>query len=163
MATGLRVDAIFTSPLGRAQRTAEIISAAIGVEAISLPELAEIHHGVIAGLCYADIQRDHPDVIEGRRKDKYHYRFPGGESYADADTRARAALAALARSGSRYPLIVSHEMIGRMLLRNLLSQDVHEALQWQHPHNVIYGVDVRAGTVDRIQQEGLTLVWPREA
>jgi broad specificity phosphatase PhoE len=54
------------------------------------------------------------------------------------------ALTKIAASGSRNPLIVSHEMIGRMLLRNLLDIDAAAALATSQPHDVVYQVDVPA-------------------
>lgn len=54
--------------------------------------------------------------MSGRQQDKYHWRFPGGESYADADHRAARALGQIAGQRVRRALIVSHEMIGRLLM-----------------------------------------------
>jgi broad specificity phosphatase PhoE len=134
------VDAIFTSPLGRAHTTATIIAATTGVPVTVLDELAEVHHGSFAGLTNADIATRHPSAAQERAANKYHWRFPNGESYADADRRAAAALGAITGRAAR-PLIVSHEMIGRMLLRNLLEEEPAEALRRDQPHDVIYVVN----------------------
>jgi broad specificity phosphatase PhoE len=133
------VDAIFTSPLGRAATTAQIIAEVTGLHVTVVDDLAEVHHGDFAGLTNADITRRHPHAARERAEDKYHWRFPNGESYADADHRANKALRTIAEQ-ARNPLIVSHEMIGRMLLRNLLAEDPHEALRRNQPHDVIYAV-----------------------
>jgi broad specificity phosphatase PhoE len=76
--------------------------------------------------------------------DKYHWTFPGGESYADADIRAGDALARIGRHPKRRPLVVSHEMIGRMLQRHLLGLDPHQVLTQTHPNDVIYQIDPNA-------------------
>jgi len=133
------LDAIFTSPLGRAATTAAVIAEAVGLPVTVVDELAEVHHGDFAGLTNADIAERHPTAARERAQDKYHWRFPNGESYADADLRAAKALAFVAQQ-SRTPLIVSHEMIGRMLLRNLLDEDPADALRRDQPHDVIYVV-----------------------
>jgi len=138
--TGFDLDAIFTSPLGRASTTAAIIAEAVGLPVTVVDELAEVHHGDFTGLTNADIALRHPNAARERAKDKYNWRFPNGESYADADFRAAKALALIAQQ-SRKPLIVSHEMIGRMLLRNLLAEEPAEALRRNQPHDVIYIVD----------------------
>lgn len=65
----------------------------------------------------AEIEARWPGEVAVRERDKYFYRFPGGESYADADDRARRALVGVARTGTRRPLLVAHEMVGRTLLR----------------------------------------------
>jgi broad specificity phosphatase PhoE len=131
------IDAIFTSPLGRALTTATIIGDEIGLPVTVVDDLAEVHHGDFAGLTNDDIARLHPNAARERAKDKYHWRFPNGESYADADRRVATALKAIT---TRKPLIVSHEMIGRMLLRNLLAEDLTETLRRNHPHDQIYVV-----------------------
>jgi probable phosphoglycerate mutase len=136
---GTDLDGIFTSPLGRAATTAAVIGAATGLRVTVVDELAEVHHGDFAGLTNADIAARHPAAARERARDKYHWRFPNGESYADADHRAAAALRLVARA-ARQPLIVSHEMIGRMLLRNLLAEEPAEALRRDQPHDVIYVV-----------------------
>lgn len=137
---GADVEAIFTSPLGRANTTARIIAEAAGLPVTVMSDLAEVHHGSFAGLTNADIATRHASSARERARDKYHWRFPEGESYADADDRAAAALRAIADVAHR-PLIVSHEMIGRMLLRNLLGEEPAEALRRNQPHEVVYVVD----------------------
>ena len=129
------IDAVFTSPLGRAATTATIIGNALGLPVTMVDDLAEVHHGDFAGLTNADIEALHPTAARSRAQDKYHWRFPNGESYADADRRAATALRTITTQNS---LIVSHEMIGRMLLRNLLAEHPTEALRRNHPHNQIY-------------------------
>jgi broad specificity phosphatase PhoE len=138
---GHAVDAVFSSPLGRALTTSQIIGEALGLPVNVLGQLSEVHHGSFAGLTNADIERSHPGEMARRAGDKYRWAFPGGESYADADERAGAALAAVAATASRRPLLVSHEMIGKMLLRHLLGLEPQEALARAHPHDTIYEVD----------------------
>jgi len=109
---------------------------------MTVPELAEVDHGQMAGLISSDIERLFPGELGRRDSDKYHWRFPGGESYADADQRSATALARIARSGARRPLVISHEMIGRMLRRHLVGADPVTALSWNQPHDVVYRIDV---------------------
>lgn len=152
---GHGVDAVFTSPLGRAVSTAEIFGRALGAAVVVVEELAEVHHGRFAGLTDGEIERRHPGEWGRRAQDKYHWRFPGGESYADADRRAAAALALVDRHRADRPLIVSHEMIGRMLLRQLLDLDSRDALGRRHPHDVVYEVDPRTRSVRELLSSGL--------
>ena len=105
-----------------------------------LGELSEVDHGEFAGLTRAEIKSAYPGQLDARDRDKYGYRFPGGESYADADLRARRALALVADSGARRPLLVSHEMIGRMLLKNLAGLSGEDALRLNQPWDVVYRV-----------------------
>jgi probable phosphoglycerate mutase len=148
---GHAVDTVFTSPLGRAVTTAEIFARALGAAIVVVDDLAEVHHGRFAGLTDGEIERRYLREWGCRARNKYHWRFPGGESYADADRRAAAALALIGRHPADRPLIVSHEMIGRMLLHHLLDLAPRDALSRRHPHDVVYEVDPRAGSLRELR------------
>jgi broad specificity phosphatase PhoE len=145
------IDAIFSSPIGRALTTAQLYADALGLTVVVVDELAEIHHGDTAGLRADEIEEAFPGALAARAADKYRWCFPGGESYADGDVRAAAALRVLTSSGAERPLVVSHEMIERMLLRHLLDLSPAEALAYGHPHGVVYRVDVAARSLDEIR------------
>jgi broad specificity phosphatase PhoE len=139
---GCSIDGVFSSPLGRAQASAQLYAETLGWTVVTVDELTEIHHGSMAGLRREEIAAAFPGEMERRADDKYLWRFPEGESYAEGDVRAGAALRVVGDSGVRRPLLVSHEMIGRMLLRNLLDLAPDDALAGAHPHGVAYRIDV---------------------
>jgi broad specificity phosphatase PhoE len=141
LAAGEGIDAIFASPLGRAATTALIVAEGLGQSVIALDELAEIDQGEFAGLTTEQIRATHPGALEARAKNQYRWRFPGGESYADGDVRAGLALACIDRTQAERALIISHEMISRMLLRRLLDLTPEDALTYELPHDVVYGID----------------------
>ncbi|MFI6808219.1 histidine phosphatase family protein [Streptomyces luteogriseus] len=143
------VDAIFASPLERARTSAEVFATALGLTVQLLDDLSEVDHGEWSGLTDGEIESGWPGEVAVRERDKYSYRFPGGESYADADSRAGRALASIARTGVRRPLLVSHEMIGRMLLKHLGRLDREAALRLSHPSDVVYCVGA-AGQISRL-------------
>lgn len=147
--TGERIDAVFASPLGRAHRTATIIASRLGLTVQVVDDLAEIDHGLWSGLTSAEIDARWPGQLGVRAENKYAFRFPEGESYADGEVRAERALAEIERSGVQRPLLVSHEMIGRMLLRRL---GVPDALGMRQPSDVVYRV--RTGVVERLMGSG---------
>ena len=104
----------------------------------------------MAGMTNEEIERAFPGELARRSRDKYQWRFPNGESYADADLRAASALRQVAESGRSRPLVVTHEMIARMLLRNLLALEPKEAFTLGLLHSVIYRVHVESKTVIEI-------------
>jgi len=142
------VDALFSSPLKRARTSAAAFAAVLRIPVRVLDELIEVDHGELSGLTRAEVAASWPGLDEARARDKYFYRFPGGESYADADARAGRALARIAGSGVRAPLLVSHEMIGRMLLKNLAGLDSVQALRLSHPSDVVYKVRPALARID---------------
>jgi broad specificity phosphatase PhoE len=147
----LPIDGIFSSPLGRSMASARMYAEALGLTVVMVDELAEIHHGAMAGLSRDEIDAAFPGQMSRRAADKYRWRFPEGESYADGDGRAAAALRLVECSGAVRPLLVSHEMVGRMLLRNLLGLTPDEALARGHPHGVVYRIDVAAKSLEEIR------------
>lgn len=147
------VDAIFSSPLPRCLHTSAIYGDHIGVPVTVIDDLAEVHHGAFAGLTNEEIEERHPGELARRTRDKYRWAFPRGESYADADRRAGHALADPRLRAAARPLIVSHEMIGRMLQRHLLDLDRDEALTSKHPQDVVFSLRPGLRTRETITAE----------
>lgn len=143
LARSCALDAIWCSPIGRAARTAELVGDAIGVRPTIVDGLAEIDHGAFAGLTNADIEAVAPGAFHARSADKYAWRFPDGESYADAHARAGVTLDVLAGMDGSRPLIVTHQMYARALLMHLLSVPADAALELSVEHGTIWHVDLR--------------------
>jgi len=152
IADHVKVDAIFTSPLGRAAATAARCGDRTGLPVQIIEELAELDHGRMAGLTVEQAEIHFPGEWARRRNDKYGWRFPGGESYADADLRAAHAVSRV--SGQRA-LVVAHEMIGRMVARHLLSISPSEALLRSQPNEVVYRIDTRTGVEQELRTTDL--------
>lgn len=138
---------VCTSPLGRALQTAAIVADRLGADVVEIPELAEVHHGELAGMTWEEIDELHPTAREERAANRWGWAFPGGESYAQARGRARKALSACGWASEGVPLLVSHEMIGRMLRAELRGLDASTALGLRHPHGVVFEID---GTSERM-------------
>jgi broad specificity phosphatase PhoE len=143
----LDVDAIVSSPLGRAWQSAQTIDAVLGLGIQSESGLSEIDHGELAGLTDDEIEKSNPGLLAERRSHLYDWRFPGGESYSDGDCRAAAALRRIEATPARRPVLVTHEMIARMLLRNLLGLDTEDALGRSFAQGVVYQVILSSHTL----------------
>ena len=116
------VDAIYTSPLGRAATTASIVAAVLELPVRTVDLAREIDHGAFSGLTNAEIEACYPGVLAQRAADKYTWTFPDGESYADASRRADRLVEVLVATPSKSPLVVTHEMFARMLVRGCLTR-----------------------------------------
>lgn len=152
------VDLVATSPLPRAKATAAIVAAVLDVPIIEVTELAETDFGDLTGLTTAQVEEQFPGVLEERQQDLYQWRYPGGESYEDVHHRSQVALSVIAAFLPKRVLIVSHEMIGRMLLKSLLALSADDALRTVQRHDVVYRVDVGTKSVERISTRGDRLV-----
>jgi broad specificity phosphatase PhoE len=101
------VRAVWTSPLLRARRTAEVVGAALGLEPMVLPELVESARGRWEGRAVADIARESPDLHRAFVGGDPSFAFPGGESLREQAERTARALAVVA-GGPLPALVVAH-------------------------------------------------------
>lgn len=111
--------AFIASPLIRAIETLEIVRAAMALPAKRYAiddRLIEIDLGAWNGKTHDEVAAEDPGVHERREKEKWAFRTPGGESYAEAAARVRNFLAAL----DRPAVIAGHGASGRILRAYLL-------------------------------------------
>ena len=101
------VAGVWSSRLLRARETAEIVAASLGLEVVVDERLAESHRGDWEGRLVADLERSEPEAWAAWRRGGAEFRFPGGESLAEHQTRALAALDAV-RAGPMPALVVCH-------------------------------------------------------
>lgn len=138
---GRGITTVCTSPLGRTLRTALIIAARIDAEVVEVPGLAEVDHGEMAGLTWGEIDERFPTAREERAGNRYGWAFPRGESYAQARARARQALSSCGWASTGAPVLVTHEMLGRMIRAELGGLEPASALSLRHPHDVVFEID----------------------
>jgi probable phosphoglycerate mutase len=123
--------AVYSSPLLRARSTAEILAAPHGLPVQILPGLRTMDFGQWAGRRHADVARDWPDLYAAWRRDPQVVQTPGGESVADLQQRALAAVRDVA--GRHAPgdtlLLVTHQAVTRLLACGLL--ELPNAAYWQ--------------------------------
>jgi probable phosphoglycerate mutase len=118
-AAGGGVDAVWTSPLGRARETAESIAGRLGLPVRVSDALCEIDFGAWTGQAF-DALRDDP---RWRRWNEARgsERPPGGESMTEAQTRAAAEVE---RARAEHPdgrvVLVSHSDVIKAVLAGVL-------------------------------------------
>jgi len=96
------VDALYVSPLARAQQTAEPIAKLTGLSPVTLDELAEIHVP-LAGLSQTDV--DSYFRRASQRPLREHWEgWPGGESFRDFHTRVNRGMAGILSRHGVEPL-----------------------------------------------------------
>jgi probable phosphoglycerate mutase len=118
-ALGATVTAVWTSDLGRARETGEIIAAALGLPAPTVdPELRERQYGVFEGLTRAECEGQHPDAW--RDWVAQIGAPPGGEPRAEAAARLGRALTRIAATGDAEVVVVSHGGVMRLWLMEVV-------------------------------------------
>ncbi|XP_007247770.3 6-phosphofructo-2-kinase/fructose-2,6-bisphosphatase 2 isoform X3 [Astyanax mexicanus] len=111
---------VWTSQLRRTIQTAE----ALGVPYEQWKILNEIDAGVCEEMTYDMIQSTFPEEFALRDQDKYHYRYPGGESYQDLVQRLEPVIMELERQGN--VLVVCHQAVMRCLLAYFLDKSADD-------------------------------------
>ena len=132
---------VWTSTLQRTVATA----VSIGQEIQALRALNEIDAGVCDGLTYEEIKDRMPDEFAARAGNKFRYRYPRGESYADVIQRLEPVIVEL--EGLRSPvLIVGHQAVLRALYGYLMGKPQEECPYLSVPlHTVIQLTPTESG------------------
>lgn len=110
------IDAIYSSDLGRAERTSSMIAEELGRDVQIEPRLRERKLGILEGYTREDFFSDYPAEAERFFSRDPNYEVPGGESSRQVYERATACLADLARRHrGQMILAVAHGGILRSL------------------------------------------------
>lgn len=130
LAQGLGVRRIVASPLGRALTTARRMADACGATIETHDALVELSFGECSQMTREEYVARFPTLRAERKRARWTTRWPGGESYADAEARLRAWLDAAGAPWSDPPTaIVTHQSVGRALVRVLTGCPEEEALE----------------------------------
>ena len=106
---GERFDALYSSDLGRAMQTAEIIAEGTGLETIPEPRLRERNLGIMQGMTSAEFGAKHPDEHAAFGSGDSDYCVPDGESARQRHQRTVGCVEEIAsRHGGQRVLIVTH-------------------------------------------------------
>jgi probable phosphoglycerate mutase len=107
---------IFTSPLKRTKKTAEILAEELGVPLYEDERIIEIDHGVWSGLKIEEVQQKFPEMYETWLKTPWNVKFPQGESLEEVYKRVKDFLNFLKEEhGNENIAIVSHTVPIRTL------------------------------------------------
>lgn len=115
-----KIERLYASPLGRAWKTAEVISEEIGRERRSEDRLMECGFGICEGMTLEEIEQAYPGKPAWRDADKWNRCYPEAESYGQVFERVGtfaedSLMPALEPNG---PVIctVAHDMVNRCLV-----------------------------------------------
>lgn len=100
---------VWTSTLRRTQQTARFLP----FRQLQWKALDELDAGMCDGMTYKDIEREYPEDFKARDRDKFHYRYRGGESYQDVVARLEPIIMELERQDDI--LIVTHQAVLRCI------------------------------------------------
>ncbi|XP_037529686.1 6-phosphofructo-2-kinase/fructose-2,6-bisphosphatase isoform X3 [Rhipicephalus sanguineus] len=139
---------VWTSQLKRTIQTA----AGIDAPQERWKALNEIDAGICEEMTYEEIQEKYPEEFAARDQDKFHYRYPRGESYEDLVARLEPVIMELERQEN--VLVVAHQAVLRCLLAYFLDKNSEELPYLRVPlHSIIkltpmaYGCEMKKFSV----------------
>jgi probable phosphoglycerate mutase len=136
----LGIEELYSSPLGRARESAAIINRQLSLPIRCDSRIKEWDCGDWSGELYEDVQTKWADQWAAYQADRFHYRGPNCENYPDMIARVQPFLDELLRSAARSIAVVSHGMIGRVMVSTLLGYDEPAMLGFHQPNDVLYRV-----------------------
>ena len=115
------VDALYSSPLGRALETARLIGEAVGLTPVVDHRLAELNYGEWEGRTFDEIKSAAPAIYDAWDADPANLSPPGGESGVHLVERVTPFLADVAQ---RHPrgnvVVVCHKTVCRLVACHLM-------------------------------------------
>ena len=139
------LEALVASPLDRARQTAEIISDYVGLPIAYDERIVEWDCGDWSGHLRSDVMARWAEEYAAFLADPFHYRGPNCENYPDMFERARPFTDELLGTNAGTIAVVSHGMIGKVMIALLLGLDEKETLAIYQPNDVVFRVDVGSG------------------
>jgi len=120
------IELIFTSPSKRTLETSkEIKKFHPKAEIIIDNDLKELDFGILEGLTDQEIQEKYKEIWGAREKDKFDYKIPEGESYAETEVRALRVLNKIMKT-KKDAVIVAHATINKLFFKKLLKKSLKE-------------------------------------
>lgn len=129
------INAMFSSPLGRAQQTTDILRSRASYPPVQFDDrLQEVSVGSWDGLTHIDIDAQWPGLFDGTSPFDWFFRSPDGEPYDVAAERVLAWLSGL----DGTIIAVSHGLLSRIIRGIYLGLPQEQALQLPVPQDVIW-------------------------
>ena len=119
-----KIDAVYSSPLQRAVKTAAAIAGFHNLDVNVIDNLNDIDCGEWQGLTLHEVKEQYEELYQDWLDTPEQVRLPGGESLAEVRSRALPFVQdAAIRSGEGKIVLVSHRVVNKVLICALLGLD----------------------------------------
>lgn len=145
---GLEIDYMVASPLDRTRQTAEIINSYLELEINYDERIMEWDCGDWSGEMWDQVGEKWPEEFSAWQADQYNYRGPNCENYPDMVERAKPFLEELHNLDFNRIAVVSHGMIGRVMVATLLAMSPDEMFSFSQSNDTIFHLTLRNENYD---------------
>ena len=119
----LKIDAIYSSPLKRALKTAEIIVGYHKLDVEIAPGLIDFDYGKWQGLSHQEVKDKYKELYAEWIKNPHQIKMPAGESLDEVRERARSVVDDVIAKHDGTVVLVSHRVVNKALICALLGLD----------------------------------------
>jgi len=120
---GVKIDAIYSSPLRRALKTAEMIASYHKLEVEIAPGLIDFDYGKWQGLPHQEVKHRYEELYAEWLKNPHLIKMPAGESLSDVRERALNVVDEAVAKHEGTIALVSHRVVNKVLICALLGLD----------------------------------------
>ncbi len=138
------IDYIYSSDLGRAVQTAQIIANKLNLDVNKTPELREMGFGIWEGLLIEEIKKDHLDTYNTWRNEPHLVNIEGGENLHIIKERTDKFIEKLNKKyDNKHIVLVSHSVTVRAMLLSFLGSSMQNIYRIKQDNTALNIVECR--------------------
>jgi len=120
---GVPMEAVYSSPLKRAFRTAKIVAAPHGLDVTASQELVDFHFGAWQGMSHDAVRDEFKALYYEWLRNPHRVRILGGETLDEVKRRADRLVNQVIATHANTVALVSHRVIHKVIICSLLGLD----------------------------------------
>ncbi len=119
----IKIDAIYSSPLKRALKTAEIVAGYHRLKVAVAPGLIDFNYGKWQGLSHQEVKDKYKELYGEWINHPHRVKIPAGESLDEVRKRALEVVTNIIDRREGTVILVSHRVVNKVLICALLGLD----------------------------------------
>lgn len=138
------IDYIYSSDLGRAYQTAEIIGNKLNIEVEKTEALREMNFGTWEGRIIKDIIEEDPELYKMWRNEPHLAKIPQGETLSQIKERTAAFIKEInEKYDGKHIVLVTHSLCARIMLLSFLDSDVKNIYRINQANTALNIIELR--------------------
>ncbi len=138
------IDYIYSSDLGRAYQTAEIIGNKLSIEVEKTEALREMNFGTWEGRIIKDIIEEDPELYKMWRNEPHLAKIPQGETLSQIKKRTDAFIKEInEKYDGKHIVLVTHSLCARIMLLSFLDSDVKNIYRINQANTALNIIELR--------------------